>query len=220
MDKISVVHKRMSQAAMRAGREPGEVRLVAVSKSVEVALIEEALEAGVRTLGESKVQEAAAKASALEGWAVEWHMVGHLQRNKAKAAVAVFDLIHSVDSVDLLDAVEKHAASTGKVQRALLQVNLSGGESKFGADVRVLEDLVRASEGLEHVRVEGLMTMPPFSEDPEEARPYFRRLRELNDSFGFPELSMGMTGDFEVAIEEGATMVRVGTALFGARRYA
>jgi pyridoxal phosphate enzyme (YggS family) len=219
-DNISAVYKRMSHAAMKAGRDPGEVKLVAVSKSVEVDLMKQALEAGVRTLGESRVQEAGAKASALQGWEVEWHMVGHLQRNKTKAAVALFDLIHSVDSLDLLHAVEKHASSAGKLQRALLQVNVSGEESKYGADVRGLEEMVRAAERLHHVRVEGLMTIAPFLEDPEEARPCFRRLKELNDSLGYPELSMGMTGDFEVAIEEGATMVRVGTAIFGERSYA
>jgi pyridoxal phosphate enzyme (YggS family) len=210
----------MSHAAMRAGREPGEIRLVAVTKTVGADIIKEAFDAGQRVFGESRVQEALSKAGLLEGLGIEWHMVGHLQKNKAKAAVGLFGLIHSVDSVELLMLLDRQASQAGRPQRVLLEVNVSGEQSKYGVDESVLEGLVRASAKLEGVKVEGLMTIPPYSEDPEKSRPYFRRLRGLGERYGFQELSMGMTGDFEVAIEEGATMVRVGTAIFGERVYA
>ncbi len=204
---------------MRAGRDPREVRLVAVTKTVGTGLIREAVDAGLRVFGESRVQEAAAKVEELAGMGLEWHMIGRLQKNKAKAAVGLFDLIHSVDSAELMGAINGHAEKGGKLQRVMLQVNVSGEGSKFGVEEAGLEGLVRAAGDMANVKVEGLMSIPPFFDDPERARPYFRRLRELNDIYGFPELSMGMTGDFEVAIEEGATMVRVGTAIFGEREY-
>jgi len=210
----------MSHAAMRAGRAPDAARLVAVSKTVGTELVQEAVDAGLRVFGESKVQEAREKIEALAGQGLEWHLIGHLQSNKAKAAVGLFDLIHSVDSVSLLEAIDRHAREMGKVQRVLLQVKLSEEESKHGASERELREMAEAAMGLASVRVEGLMTIPPFFDDPEGARPYFRRLQELNGPYGFAELSMGMTGDFEVAIEEGATLVRIGTAIFGERDYA
>jgi pyridoxal phosphate enzyme (YggS family) len=209
----------MSHAAMRAGRAPDSARLVAVSKTVGLGPIGDAVDAGLRVFGESKVQEAREKIEALAGRGLEWHLIGHLQRNKAKAAVGLFDLIHSVDSVGLLEAVDRHARDLGKVQRVLLQVKLSHEESKHGASERELQGMAEAARGLSNVQVEGLMTIPPFFDDAEGARPFFRRLRELNGPYGFPELSMGMTGDFEVAIEEGATLVRIGTAIFGERNY-
>lgn len=205
---------------MRAGRDPHDVALVAVSKTVEAGLIIEAVDAGLRVFGESRVQEAARKARELAGRGIEWHMVGHLQRNKAKAAVELFDLIHSVDSEELMRAVDLQAEKAGKVQRVLLQVKLSGEPGKFGAGEAGLEGLVRLSEEMGNLKVEGLMTIPPFFDNPLAARPYFRRLRELGGRYGYQELSMGMTGDFETAIEEGATLVRIGTAIFGERVYA
>ncbi|MEJ2191797.1 MAG: YggS family pyridoxal phosphate-dependent enzyme [Nitrospirota bacterium] len=217
---ISTVRERIAEAAVRAGRRPEDVLLVAVSKGVAVEAIEEALAAGLTVFGESKVQEAEEKARALRGRNVRWHMVGHLQRNKAGPAVRLFDLIHSVDSVRLLEALEGHAAEAGRSQPVLIQVNLAGEESKYGVPEEKLGPLAEAARVLEKVRVEGLMTIPPFDEDPEKSRPLYRRLRELAERYGFRHLSMGMSGDFEVAVEEGATMVRVGTVLFGERQYA
>jgi pyridoxal phosphate enzyme (YggS family) len=220
IENISRVYRRISHAAMRGGRPPEDVRLVAVSKTVGEEAVREAYEAGQRLFGESRVQEAQKKAEALADLNISWHMVGHLQKNKAKAAVGIFDLIHSVDSVALLEAIARHAEAAGKVQALLLQAKLSEEEQKHGAGGEEVELMVRRAGALGSVKVEGLMTMPPFFDDPEDARPYFRRLREMNRMYGFPELSMGMTEDFEVAIEEGATLVRVGTAIFGERSYA
>jgi pyridoxal phosphate enzyme (YggS family) len=204
---------------MRAGRAPDAARLVAVSKTVGVGAIGDAMDAGLRVFGESRVQEAREKIETLAGRGREWHLIGHLQRNKARAAVGLFDLIHSVDSVALLEAIDRHAREEGKVQRVLLQVKLSTEESKHGASERELREMADAAGGLVNVRVEGLMTIPPFFNDAEGARPFFQRLRELNVPYGYPELSMGMSGDYEVAIEEGATLVRIGTAIFGERDY-
>jgi len=219
LDNISIIYKKMSHAAMRAGREPHEVGLVAITKTVPVAKIREALDSGLRVFGESKVQEASAKASELADEKVSWHMVGHLQRNKAKAAVGLFELIHSVDSLKLMEALDRYAREIGKVQRILIQVDLAGEKSKSGVSEKALEELAAAGRGMRNVKVDGLMTIPPFFEDQARARTYFRRLRELNAAYGYPQLSMGMSGDFEVAIEEGSTLVRVGTAIFGERDY-
>ncbi len=213
---------RIAAAARRAGRDPAAVRLVAVTKTVDLDRIRQALAAGHRLFGENYLQEAARKVSAL-GPGVSWHFVGHLQSNKAKGAVTLFDLIHSVDRLKLADAVNEAAAKNGKVQDVLLQVNLAGETSKFGAAPDAVPDLVRGIARLPHLSLRGLMTMPPYFPDPEAARPFFRALRELRDRLEregcgpLPELSMGMTGDFEVAVEEGATLVRVGTAIFGPR---
>jgi hypothetical protein len=217
IDRISTVYKRMSHAAMRAGRNPEDVRLVAVTKFVDASRIKEAFDAGLRVFGESRVQEAQEKVAELQGLNIQWHMVGHLQKNKAKAAVGIFDLIHSLDSVELMELVNKYADKLGKVQKGLIQVKLSEEESKFGISENEVEELLEAAKGMKNLKIEGLMTIPPFFDDPELARPYYRRLKELGDRFGLPELSMGMTNDFEIAIEEGATMVRVGTAIFGER---
>jgi pyridoxal phosphate enzyme (YggS family) len=205
---------------MRAGRDPHDVMLIAVSKEVEASTVREAYEAGLRTFGESRVQEASKKAGELALEGIDWHMIGHLQKNKAKDAVRLFDLIHSVESVELLRLLNKYAEQAGEVQKVLLQVNISGEESKFGVSGDEVGELLRGSLGMDNIRVEGLMTIPSFFNNPEKARPYYKRLRELAGEHMLSELSMGMTGDFEVAIEEGATMVRVGTAIFGERDYA
>jgi pyridoxal phosphate enzyme (YggS family) len=215
------VRKRLEAAACKAGRDPAAVKLVAVSKTVEVGRIGEAAAAGQLIFGENYLQEARDKIAAL-GPGLTWHLVGHLQTNKAKAAVELFQLIHSVDRVHLAQALEKAAARQQKVQEILLQVNLAGEASKSGASPEAAPELLREITRLPHLRVVGLMTMPPFL-DPEAVRPYFRALRELRDRLEqlhlgpLPELSMGMSGDYEVAVEEGATLVRVGTAIFGKR---
>lgn len=202
---------------MRAGREPFEVNLVAVSKTVEIGLIREALDCGLRVFGESKVQEATYKAPEIWALGGVLHMIGHLQKNKARKAVELFDLIHSLDSIELLEAIDRHAQELGKVQRVLVEVKLSPEATKTGADERMLDGIMEAASGRLNVRVEGLMTIPPYDEAAEAARPCFKRLRELSESFGLRELSMGMSHDFEVAINEGSTIVRVGTAIFGER---
>ena len=217
--RISDIYMQLSHAAMRGGGEGDEAVLVAVSKTRAPEDVREAYEAGLRVFGESKVQEAIAKAGELEGLNIKWHLVGHLQRNKARAAVGFFELIHSVDSVALLEEIEKQAAKKGIIQKVLLQVKLAEEDTKSGAAVAELEALVEKAKGLEHVKVEGLMTIPPFSRNPEDSRPYFKRLKQINENYCFPELSMGMTGDYEVAVEEGATLVRIGTAIFGERDY-
>ncbi len=219
---LEEVRNRIEAAARRAGRDPAAVKLVAVSKTVDPERIRDALAAGQKIFGENYLQEARGKIEAL-GPGAQWHFIGHLQTNKAKAAVALFRLIHSVDRVHLAQALEKAAAQTGKVQEILLEVNLGGEETKSGAPPQAVAELLQEAALLPHLRVQGLMTMPPWLADPEAARPYFRGLRELRDRLlklaicPLPELSMGMSGDFETAIEEGATLVRVGTAIFGRR---
>ncbi len=224
----SEIFKKMSHAAMRAGRNPAEVRLVAVTKTVEAGDIREAVEAGLRIFGESRIQEAQRKIEELSalfpGSTLQWHLIGHLQKNKAKHAVPLFDLIHSIDSPELAREVSRQAEKNDKIQRILVQVKISEEETKHGVSEEGLMPLLREIDRLPGLRLEGLMTIPPFFDDPEEARPLFRRLREIRDGaeregFPLPELSMGMSHDFEVAIEEGATLVRIGTALFGERRY-
>jgi len=220
-ERLLHVHERIRAAARRAGRDPASVTLVAVSKTVPAEVIRQALDAGVRILGENRVQEAKEKIAALPG-AATWHLVGHLQTNKAKLAVQLFEMIHSVDSVKLLQALDRHGSEAGKRLRCLVEVNLGGEASKSGTMEADARDLIGAARDLAHVQVEGLMTIPPLLPDPEEVRPYFRRLRALRDTLqgegcSLAELSMGMTHDFEVAIEEGATLVRIGTAIFGPR---
>lgn len=216
-ENLARVWERIRRAAMRVGRAPEEVLLVGVSKSVDLERIRRALAAGLPALGENRVQEAKEKIGAL-GRPVPWHMVGHLQTNKARDAVVLFDLIHSVDRLELAQELHRRAVAAGRVVEVLVQVNLSGEATKggFGAD-----DLKRALEalaGLSGLRARGLMTIPPPVEQGEQARGWFRRLRELRDAAGLEHLSMGMSDDFEVAVEEGATMVRVGTAIFGPRQ--
>jgi len=221
---LSEIRERIAAAARRVGRDPAEVRLVAVSKTVPVERLQEAVAAGQRLFGENYLQEARPKIAAL-GAGVSWHFVGALQTKKAKGVVGLFDLIHSVDRLKLAQALNQAAAQLGRVQDILLQVNLAGEESKSGAAPKEAADLLREIAELPHLRVLGLMTMPPWFADPERVRPYFRALRELQHHLralhltdgNLPELSMGMTGDFEAAVEEGATLVRVGTAIFGER---
>lgn len=211
------IRGRIHVAAVRAGRQPEDVALVAVSKTVEPERIEAALAAGQTLFGESKVQEARAKIPLVSGRA-HWHLIGHLQTNKAREGVALFELIHSVDSVKLAVELNKWAEHAGKTQPILLEVNTSGETSKFGLKPEELDAALSQINKLSRLEVQGLMTIAPFKEQVEEVRPYFRRLRELRDGAGLRELSMGMTHDFEIAVEEGATMVRVGTAIFGERK--
>jgi pyridoxal phosphate enzyme (YggS family) len=218
---LELVKRRITAAALRAGRDPGAVRLVAVSKTMPVERLQEAVAAGQRLFGENYLQEARGKIAALPE-AVSWHFIGHLQSNKARGAVELFELIHGVDRLKLARALDAAAASLDKVQDILVQVNLAGEASKSGAAPETAPELLRQISRLSRLKVRGLMTMPPFL-PPEAVRPYFHALRELREhcrdltGLPLPELSMGMSGDFEVAVEEGATLVRVGTAIFGSR---
>ncbi|MBI2877042.1 MAG: YggS family pyridoxal phosphate-dependent enzyme [Candidatus Tectomicrobia bacterium] len=222
---LRAVQERIAQAAARAGRTPGSIRLVAVSKTVSVARIQEAIAAGVRDLGENRVQEAREKVEIL-GRPVRWHLIGHLQRNKVRYIFQLFDLIHSVDSIELAQEISREAEKRGHPEiDLLLQVHLSEEETKSGFEPEALLRAIEEIARLPHLRVQGLMTIPPYLPEPEEVRLCFRRLKQLAEEIrqrGIPgvsmdELSMGMSHDFEVAIEEGATLVRVGTAIFGAR---
>lgn len=218
--RFALVRDRIVRACEAAGRDPGGVSLCAVSKTVPAAVVREAVAAGQELFGENRVQEAAAKMGEVPG--ARWHLVGHLQKNKARHAVGAFELIHSLDSIDLAREIDKRAAAAGIVQAVLVQANLSDEESKSGATAEGALELIEGARALPHLDVRGLMTIPPPVDDPEESRPWFRALRELRDRAAvegsrLPELSMGMTDDFEVAVEEGATLVRVGRALFGER---
>jgi len=222
---VGLVRERIRRAAERVNRKAEEILLVGATKTVDVERIRRAMAAGVKVFGENRVQEAEPKI-ALIGNGAEWHFVGHLQRNKVKDAFRLFEMVQSVDSLELGLEIEKRGAQLGRTMRVLVEVNLGGEESKFGAPVEDTLELVRRMADLPHLSVEGLMSMPPFLDDPEDSRPYFRALRQLRDEIAgsdvpgvsMRELSMGMTNDFEVAIEEGATIVRIGTALFGPRR--
>ncbi len=221
-ESIEKVQERLAGACARAGRSVDEVRLVAVTKKVEPARVAEAFECGLHVMGENRVQEAKQKISMCPG-GIEWHMIGHLQTNKVKDAVRMFTMVHSVDSLKLLECIDRESGSAGVVMPVCLEVNVSGESSKFGMPPEDLGDVLKAGTKLMNVDIVGLMTMPPFTEDPEDARPFLRRLREIRDrareeeGFELPELSMGMSNDFEVAIEEGSTMVRVGSDIFGRR---
>ena len=224
-ENLKRVRERIARAAERAGRQARDVTLVAVSKTVPAKAIGEAVEAGVRVLGENRVQEAETKVDSVNH-AVEWHLVGHLQRNKVKSALRMFEMIHSVDSLRLATEIGKRAVQAGVSARTLVQVNTSGADSQFGAAPDEAVDLVGRISEVDGVGVEGLMTIGLFLPDPEAVRPCFVQLRELREEIAaaripgvsMAHLSMGMTGDFEVAIEEGATMVRVGSAVFGSRQ--
>ena len=210
------VNARIAEACRRAGRSPDEVLLIAVSKTVEVERVRQAIEAGAVALGENRVQEAKDKIEAL-GHPVPWHLIGHLQTNKARDAARLFDCIQSVDRVDLAVELDKRARALGRVVDVLIEVNLGEEPQKGGVRPDGLKALLDAMAGLGGIRPRGLMAIPPAASDAELTRPHFRRLRELRDESGLRELSMGMSADYEVAVEEGATMVRVGTAIFGAR---
>ncbi len=223
-ERAAAVLDRMARAAARAGRRPGEVRLVAVSKTQSVRAVEEARAAGLEVFGENYVQEAEEKIRAVPD--AEWHLIGKLQGNKVGKAVSLFPWIQTVDSASLLAAISRRAAAAGKTVDVLVEVNLAGEGSKAGISPEGCPAILDAAEGLPGVRLRGLMAIPPFSEDPEASRPHFARLKGLLAELArqaargaeMTELSMGMSHDFEAAIEEGATMVRVGTAIFGARR--
>jgi pyridoxal phosphate enzyme (YggS family) len=216
------VTERIGKAAQRARRDPREIKLVAVSKTVEVDRIKEVIDAGVSILGENYVQEAQKKIEEI-GRSVAWHFIGHLQSNKAKYAVRLFDMIHSVDSLSLAQELNRRAEQAGRIMRVLIEVNISGEATKFGTDEALIFDIARGILNLRNLSFEGLMTMPPYFDSPEMSRPYYIKLRDLKEKMakeGIPmkELSMGMSNDFEIAIEEGATYVRVGTAIFGERK--
>ncbi|MFA4917701.1 MAG: YggS family pyridoxal phosphate-dependent enzyme [Thermodesulfovibrionales bacterium] len=227
LERIKDVYRKISSAVIRSGRNPFDVKLIAVTKTVPLERIKAAADLGLRVFGENRVQEAQEKIAACRSQcpdcAVEWHMIGHLQKNKAKTAVRLFEVIHSLDSIELAGLLNKHAEEAGKVQRVLIEVKLSPEETKYGVARENLMALVKSISGMKNLKLEGLMTIPPFFENPETARPYFRNLRYLRDEaekkgFKLPELSMGMTNDYEVAILEGATMVRIGTGIFGERK--
>jgi pyridoxal phosphate enzyme (YggS family) len=218
------VRQRVDEAITSAGRNPEDVLVLAISKTMPVELVHEAAAAGQLHFGENRVQEARDKVpQAPEG--LSWHLVGHLQGNKAKYCPGIFQWIHSIDSVQLAREIARRYRESGKVCKTLVQVSVSGEEVKFGCDPGETAEILSVLLQEEGVEPMGLMTMPPWDPDPEVARPFFKALREHRDDLvnrGFPagsltELSMGMTGDFEVAIEEGATIVRIGTAIFGAR---
>jgi pyridoxal phosphate enzyme (YggS family) len=224
-DNLKRITDRITSAAERSGRDPSSIKLVVVTKTVDVERIQAAVSAGATILGENRVQEAKEKIEKL-GRIARWHLIGHLQTNKAKYAVKLFDLIHSVDSLELAKELDKQAAKIGKKQDVLIEVSIAGEASKAGVAKQGALALVQEAAKLKNVSIKGLMTIPPFLDDPEAVRPYFRTLRELAagiakeniPGLSLQELSMGMSGDFEVAVEEGATMVRVGTAIFGERK--
>jgi pyridoxal phosphate enzyme (YggS family) len=236
------VMERMEKAARKVGRDPTEIKLVAVSKTVEAARIKEAIKAGVSILGENYIQEAQKKIEEIgrpactepasrslaegrrfgEGRPVSWHFIGHLQSNKAKYAIRLFDMIHSLDSNPLAEELNRRAEQADRVIKVMIEVNLSKEATKFGTDEERLLNLCKRIQNLKNLSLEGLMTMPPYFDSPEMGRPYYIALRELKERMTkeripMKELSMGMSNDFEIAIEEGATYVRVGTAIFGAR---
>jgi pyridoxal phosphate enzyme (YggS family) len=223
---LASVRARIAAAARRAGRRPDEVTLVAVSKTFAVDAVRTAYAAGQRDFGENKVQEGLQKiAEASDTPGARWHLIGHLQTNKARKAAAAFACIHSLDSIALLNRLDSAALEQGTTPEVLIQVDLAGETTKFGAAEQNVEELAAAAAAARAVRLTGLMLIPPWSEDPEQTRPWFVRLRELRDRLeaaavpatSLRHLSMGMSHDFEAAIEEGATVVRVGTAIFGAR---
>ena len=222
-ENLRKVKERIDDVATRVGRDPAQITLIAVTKTVAIEKIREAIAAGMIAFGENYVQEARHKIDEIGRTGLQWHFIGHLQTNKAHYAVRLFDLIHAVDSIKLARELNKRAASEGKTIDCLIEVNLSEEESKFGTTEEEARELAHEMRDLEHISLQGLMTMPPYFDDPELARPYFISLRKLQekiaqDGIPLPELSMGMSTDFEVAIEEGATMVRVGRAIFGERR--
>jgi len=221
---LAAVRARLDEAARAAGRDAASIRLIAISKTFPVEAVLAAHAAGQSDFGENRVQEALQKIDATADTTIRWHLVGHLQTNKARKAATSFACIHSIDSLELLHRIDRAAADAGSSPRVLIQADLAGEESKFGAAEAAVEAMVR--EPVQAVRIQGLMLLPPYAENPEDVRPWFRRLAalcaRLRDE-GVPadrlgELSMGMSHDFEVAVQEGSTMVRVGTAIFGERR--
>ena len=224
--RLTAVREQIAAAANASGREPEEVKLIAISKTHPASVIRTLIELGAGDLGENRVQEAEEKIAEIGRDRARWHLVGHLQANKARRAVNLFEVIHSLDSLDLAQRLDRLCAEEGREKLpVLIQVDLGHEETKSGIDESELSDLVEDLKSLTHLELIGLMTLPPFFDDTEQSRPFFRRLRELRDELGSRgafgnrkgELSMGMTHDFEIAIQEGATMVRIGTAIFGER---
>ncbi|MBF0102254.1 MAG: YggS family pyridoxal phosphate-dependent enzyme [Desulfobacterales bacterium] len=220
----TAIKKRIETAAMNCGRNPDHIKLIAVTKTVTPDRIENAIQAGLNNFGENYIQEAIHKIQMVIHQDIFWHYIGHLQTNKAKIAVSHFHLIHSVDSVKLARALNQYASQLNKIQSILLQVNISDEQSKSGFSMNQVESAIHDILQFPHVKIQGLMTMPPYFDDPEHARPFLKNLRQLRDHLlhelpqvCLDELSMGMSSDFEVAIEEGATMLRIGTAIFGER---
>ena len=223
--RLEDVIERIHKACERVGRKPEEVKLLGASKTVPPERIREFYECGLKVYGENRVQEFLKKYEALQDLDIEWHFIGYLQTNKVKYLMNKVILIHSLDRKSLADEIQKRAQKAGITQDVLIEVNVGGEETKAGVEPENLKELFEYTLSLQNLRVLGLMCIPPYLEDPEEVRPYFRRLRELKEELErefnveLPHLSMGMSHDFEVAIEEGATIVRVGTALFGERKY-
>ncbi|MDO9026613.1 MAG: YggS family pyridoxal phosphate-dependent enzyme [bacterium] len=223
-ENLKIVQKRIAEAALKSGRQPGDITLVAVTKTIGSGQINQAIECGVSIIGENRVQEAVQKHPEIAG-GVQWHLIGHLQSNKAKKAVEMFSLIHSVDSPDLAREIGRRALEANKVQEVLLEVNTSGEPQKYGFQIDDVITAVTDIKDIEGVKVMGLMTVGPLTEDDQRVRKAFRRLRiifqeaaKLNlPNVQMKHLSMGMSGDFETAIEEGSTMVRIGSAIFGSR---
>jgi PLP dependent protein len=223
-ERLARVLEQIARAAERAGRSEKDITLIAVSKTFDPVTVQQAVLAGARDLGENRVQEALTKVSMVEG-DVRWHLIGHLQSNKARQAVETFDVIHTIDSVQLTERLDRLAGETGRRPTVMVQVDLAHEPTKSGADEGDLPSIIRALDAAQNLNFRGLMVIPPFFDSPEQTRPYFQRLRgileDLNRQRGpdqrLTELSMGMSHDFEAAIEEGATMVRVGTAIFGSR---
>ncbi len=224
-ERLTAIRERIDRAARSAGRDPASVRLVAVSKTFPLDAVREAYAAGQRDFGENRVQEALQKIERSTDLSIRWHLIGHLQTNKARKAAPAFAMIESVDTVELLERLDRAAGESDRTPELLIQVDLAGEAAKHGASPAEVPRLFEAAAACRAARVVGLMTLPPAPDTPEDARPWFRRLRDLRDEWlaaGVPasmlrELSMGMSGDFEVAIQEGATQVRVGTAIFGSR---
>ncbi|HMK35230.1 MAG TPA: YggS family pyridoxal phosphate-dependent enzyme [Desulfomonilaceae bacterium] len=224
-ENVRAVRDNIARAAERAGRNPEEIRIVAAAKGQGTEKITEAVAAGISIIGHNYLQEAAAGLESMKAPGVTYHMIGHLQRNKASKAFDLFDVIETVDDARLADALSRRAHAQSKVLGVMIQANLSGESQKSGIPADEVQRLAEYVRGLPAIRLMGLMTMPPFFDEPERARPFFARLRELREKLmssgvlcaDMNELSMGMTGDYEVAVEEGATLVRIGTALFGSR---
>lgn len=221
-NNLEVINEKIKKAALKANRNPQEIKLVAVTKTATIEQIKEAISAGVKIIGENKVQEAKEKYQILSA-DIEWHLVGHLQTNKVKYAIEIFDLIHSVDSIKLAKEIDRRSLQFGMITNVLVEVNVSGEETKYGIKSEEVEPFLKEISEFSRIKVRGLMTITPIAEDKEEVRPYFRKLRELSKEIKSKNiknvkmdyLSMGMTDDFEVAIEEGANMVRIGRGIFG-----
>jgi len=221
-NNFEIINEKIKKAALKASRNPEEIKLVAVTKTATIEKIKEAISAGVEIIGENRVQEAKEKYQILTA-DIEWHLVGHLQTNKAKYAIEIFDLIHSVDGIKLAKEIDRRSLQFGMITNVLVEVNISGEETKYGIKPEEVEPFLKEISEFSRIRVRGLMTIAPIVEDKEEVRPYFRKLRELSKEIKkkniknvrMDYLSMGMTEDFEVAVEEGANIVRIGRGIFG-----